>query len=127
MAAIAELIKRLEFGEHLRRCLGARHPAVQFDDVAEFAGERTAARILHADVQILLELQQIEARNRRLGHVDGEFRRDEAAGPFARVPGGDEFADDAFDLAKHPEVRRGVNPGLDVGSGPPTATGLPWA
>ena len=107
--AIPKLIERFKFGEHLPRCLGARHAAVQFDDVTKFAGERTPARILHADVQIVLELEQIEARNRRQRHVDGEFRGDETPGPFAGIPGGDEFADDAFDLAEHPEIRGNVN------------------
>ncbi len=86
MPAIAELIQPVEFRQHLRRRLGARHPAVQFDDVAELAGERTAARELHADIEIAVEFQQVEARDRRLAHIDLEFLGLEHALARARPP-----------------------------------------
>src|SRR5262245_14316418 len=69
MPAIAERIEGIEFGQHLRRCLGPWHPSIEFDDVAELTGERASARKLHAHEQIILELQKIEARDRRLGNV----------------------------------------------------------
>jgi hypothetical protein len=59
--------------------LGARRTAVELDDVAEFAGERTAARELNADIEILLELEQVEARDRGLGDIDLELDRLERA------------------------------------------------
>src|ERR1700690_3841189 len=65
MAAKAEREQPVELGEHLRVGLGARVAAVELDDVAEFAGERAAARILHADVKVMLEFEQVEARYRR--------------------------------------------------------------
>ena len=108
MAAIAELIERIELGQHLRMGLGARRAAVKLDDVAELAGERTAARELHADIEILLELEQIEARDRRLGDVDLEFLRLEQALAVAAIPGGDEFLDDVLGLADDAEIRRGI-------------------
>ena len=108
MAAIAERVERIEFRQHLRRGLGARHPAVELDDVAEFAGERTAARELHADIEIAIELQQIEARDRRLAHIDLEFLGGEHALARAGFPGRDEIADDVLDFAQHLEIRLGV-------------------
>src|SRR5256885_16716129 len=65
MAAIPEPVERVELGQHLRIRLGARHAAVEFDDVAEFAGEGAAARKLQANVEIVLELQEVETRDRR--------------------------------------------------------------
>src|SRR6266550_8508660 len=99
MAAIAEPVERVELGQHLGIRLGARHAAVQFDDVAELAGERTAARILQPDVEVMLELQEVKTRDRRLGHIDLEFRRLEEAAALAPLPGGDEFLDDTFGFA----------------------------
>ena len=95
VAAIAEAIERVELREHLRVGLGARHAPVELDDVAELAGERAAARELHADVQVVVEFQEIEARDRRLGHVDLKFLRLELPFTRARFPGFDEFVDDS--------------------------------
>ena len=86
MAAIADSVERVELGEHLRGRLGPRHPAVKLDDVAELAGERAAARELHAEIEIVFELEQVEARHRRLGDVDLEFRRCEDARRGRRPP-----------------------------------------
>ena len=105
MAAITELVERLELVQHLIVRLGARRPAVKLDDVAELAGERTAARELHADVEVVLELQQIEARHRRLGDVDLEFLGHEQALAVALLPGRDELSDDVLDFAKDAEIR----------------------
>ena len=103
--AVTELVERLQLFQHLLRRLGPWHPAVQLDDVAELAGERTAARILHADVHVVLELEQIEARLRRLGDVDLVLRRLEQALVAAGLDRGDELVDDAFGLPHHAEVR----------------------
>src|SRR3984893_17073820 len=106
MTAVAELIKGIELGQHLLGGLGARHPAVELDDVAELAGERAAARKLHADMQVLVELEQIEARLRRLGDVGLKLRRLEQSLVAAAVDRIDEtidltlrFADKAKDGA----------------------------
>ena len=90
MAAIAVIVERLQLGENLIVGLGARHAAIQLDDVAELAGERAAARILHADVEIVIELEQIVTRHRALRDVDLEFLGDEHALALAAFPGGDE-------------------------------------
>jgi hypothetical protein len=111
MAAIAEAIERVELGKHLRVGLGARHPPVKLDDVAKLAGERAAARELHADVEIVVEFQQIEARDRRLGHVDLKFLRLELSFARARFPGFDEFADDVLGFAEDAKVGRLIEMG----------------
>jgi hypothetical protein len=81
MVAVAEAIKLVELCEHLGIGLGARHPPVKLYDVAELAGKWTA-RELYADMEIILEFQEIEARDRRPGHVGLKFLRLEL--PFAR-------------------------------------------
>ncbi len=105
VTAIAQLVEGFQFGQHLIVRLGTRRAAIELDDVAKFAGERATARELHADIQILLELQEVEARDRRLGDVDGKFRRHEQALALALVPRRDEFVDDAFDFAENPKIR----------------------
>ncbi|MEY9897892.1 hypothetical protein ABIA44_002066 [Bradyrhizobium sp. USDA 329] len=112
MAAVAHPIERLELDEHLLDRLGPRHAPVELDDVAEFAGEGTAPRILHTEIEIVFEPEQVETRHRRLGDVGLEFRRGEDAGPRAAFPGRDEFVDDALGLAEHPEV----GPLIEVGA-----------
>ncbi len=57
VAAIAEPIERLQLRQHLRVGLGARHPPVKLDNVAKLAVERTTPRKLHADVEVMIELQ----------------------------------------------------------------------
>ena len=106
MAAIAQAVELVEFREHLGVGLGARYATVELDDVAELAGERAAARKLHADVEIVVEFQEIEAGDRRLGHVDLKFLRLEL--PFARprFPGFDEFVDNSLGLAEDAKIRR---------------------
>ena len=42
VAAVAKLVEPIELGEHLLIRLGARDAAVEFDDVAELAGEWTS-------------------------------------------------------------------------------------
>src|SRR5207247_7802238 len=55
MTAVPEPVECIELGEHLLRHLGARHPSVKLYDVAELASEWTSARILHADIEIVIE------------------------------------------------------------------------
>ena len=43
MPAITKGIKRIQFCHDLFGCFCARHTAIQFDDVTEFATERTSA------------------------------------------------------------------------------------
>ena len=69
MAAVAELIQTVELAKHLRRRLQPRHAAKQLDDVTELAHEGAAPRELHADVQVTVEVEEVETRDRRLGHV----------------------------------------------------------
>ena len=54
----------------------------------------------------MVELQQIEARDRRLGDVDLEFLRLELPFARARFPGFDEVADDALGFAEDAKIGR---------------------
>src|ERR1700732_2965560 len=105
MPAITVIVERLQFGQNLIVSLGARHATIQFDDIAELAGERAAARILHAYEEIVIELDQIVTRHRALRDVDLEFLGDEHTLAFAAFPGGDEARHDLLGLADHLEVR----------------------
>src|SRR5258707_13732201 len=105
MPAITVIVERLQFGENLIVSLGARHATIQLDDIEELAGERAAARILHADEEIVIELDQIITRHRALRDVGLEFLGDEHTLAFAAFPGGDEVHHDLLGLADHLEVR----------------------
>src|SRR2546430_12863919 len=98
----------LEFSQHLRVGLGPRHTAIELYDVAELTRERAPARILHANVKVLVEFEQVEARQRCLGDVDLKFLRLENAGTFAALPSTDEILDNVLGLAEHLEVGRTV-------------------
>ena len=102
---MAKRVESIELGEHLLRRLGARHPPVQFDDVAELAGERTAARELHAGVDIIAGLEQIEARGPTGRDISLELLCLEHTAPRAGVPGAHEFIDQPFELTDHPNIR----------------------
>ncbi len=104
LAAMPAFVQRLQFGQHLVGGLDPRHAPVKLDDVAEFAVEGTAARELHAEIGVLVALHQIEARDRRFGHVDGKFLRLEDAVANPGIPGVDKRLDDALGLAEHPEI-----------------------
>ena len=106
IAAIAKPVELVEFREHLGVGFGAWHATVKLDDVAELAGKWAAARELHADVEIVVEFQEIEAGDRRLGHVDLKFLRLEQPLARARLPGFDEFVDDALCFAEDAKIRR---------------------
>ena len=105
MAAVSGIVQALELGQHLRHGLDPRHPSIEFDNVAELASKRAAARKLHAEIGVLAALQQIEARDRSPGNVGGEFLGLEHALPDARLPGPDECPDDALGFSKHLKVR----------------------
>ena len=124
MAAVAELVKRVELREHLCVGFGAGHAPVKLDDIAELAGERTAARKLHADVEIVIELQQVEAGDRALGNVDLEFLR--LKQPFARapLPRFDELSDDILGFPDHAEIRRPIDVGTGADCGPADGDGF---
>src|ERR1051325_4735051 len=66
-AAPAEGFERVELGENLLIALRARNPPVDFDDVAELAGEGTAARILDGHRAVTLEVRETKIGNWRRG------------------------------------------------------------
>ena len=74
--------------------------------------ERAAPRELHADVEIVLEIEQVETRRRALGDVGLELLAFEHAGRGARRPGCDELVDKPFGFAEDEKVRVTV----DIGS-----------
>src|SRR5918994_6304292 len=98
-------MERIQLGQHLFVGLGARYATVQFDNIAELAGEGAAARELHAYAEIVFELQQIEPRDRALGDVNLELGGLEDTGARALVHGSDKVADDVLDLAEDPKIR----------------------
>jgi hypothetical protein len=75
MAAMAERIQGIEFGQNLLVRLGSWHSAVQLDYIAKLAIERTAARELDADMEIILKLQEVEARRGTPRDVGPPHRR----------------------------------------------------
>ena len=63
---MSQLAQGLELGHDLRRLLHSWHAPEDLRDVAELAGERTAARGLDAHRAIPAHLEQIESRDGRL-------------------------------------------------------------
>jgi hypothetical protein len=59
---------------------------------------------LHADVKVVIELEQVESRHRTGGNVDLELLRLEPAATFAAPDRRHEILDDVFGLADHLEV-----------------------
>src|SRR4030081_809088 len=105
MPAITVIVERLQLSENLIVGFGARHATIQLDDIAELAGERAAARILHADEEIMIEFDQIVTRHRALRDVDLEFLGDEHALALAPHPSGDKMRNDFLGLPDHLKVR----------------------
>src|SRR5258706_10520983 len=120
MPAITVIVERLQFGENLIVSLGARHATIQLDDIAELAGERAAARILHADEEIVIELDQVVARHRALCDVDLEFLGDEHTLAFAAFQAAIDCAMIFFALAITLKSSSAVRCWLEVTAGPPT-------
>ena len=85
-AAIAEAVQRVKLGQYLLYGLGPRGAPIQLDDVAKLAGKGAAARELHAVIEVLAALEQIIARDRRLGDVDLELLGFEHALQRSRAP-----------------------------------------
>ena len=79
---------------------------------------------LHANVEIVVEFQEVEARDRRLSHVDLEFFRLEQPVARARLPGFDESVDDALRFAEDAKIRCFIEMRTRCDGGPPTTTGF---
>ena len=107
VAAVADGVQGVELAQHLLGGLGPRHPAVQLDDVAELAVEGASAGVLHPDVQVVVELEQVEAGNGGPGDV-GEAGRGEGPLRGAALEGGHEVGQDLLGLAQDQEVGGGV-------------------
>ena len=75
-------------------------------------------------MEVIVEFQQIEARDRRLGHVDLKFLRLELPFARARFPGLDKFVDDAFGFAEDAKIRRLIEMGTRSDAGPADGDGL---
>ena len=93
----------------------ARLPAVELDDVTELAVERAAAGKLDPDVQVLPELQKVEARRRALGHVGLLLGAvDPVRGSGFQV--GEKLRDRHFSFIEHQVIRVGVDLRLAAGA-----------
>src|SRR4029077_237820 len=96
----AALLERAQLGAHLRRLFGARHPAVNFDDVAEFTPERTSAGKLHRHSYVVIDVrQELKSRNLDRLHIGSR------AALIMFIPAisaqvANEFLDDGFDFAE---------------------------
>src|SRR5258708_18245895 len=109
MAAIAERVQGVELGQDLIARLGSRHAPVQLDDVANLAIERATARELDADVEIILELQEIEARRGALRDVRLPHRRLKNALLGPAPPSSDEILHDLLGFSENLEVRAAID------------------
>src|SRR3974377_1045267 len=101
---MAHIVEFLQFGEHLGICLCAGNFTLKFDDIAEFAIEWASTRELNANVKVMLEIEQVEARDRAIADVDLELLRLIPATALARVPGVDKLLNNPFRFAEHKEV-----------------------
>jgi len=68
-------------------------------------------------MEIILEFQEIEARDRRLGHVGLKFFRLELPFARARFPGLNEIVDDMFGFTNDAEIGRLIEMGTRCDSG----------
>src|SRR5204863_8310508 len=103
-AAMPKLIKPVELGQHLFRGLDPRLAPVELDDVAELAVEGAATRELHADMDVIGALQQVETRDRAARDVSGEFPGFERPLTDSGIPGMDERAGDRPPHSEHPKL-----------------------
>ena len=67
--AEAEAVDLLDLGHHLGHRLGARPPPVHHDDVAELAVEGAAPGELDGHGPVAVDLQEVEAGQRRVEHA----------------------------------------------------------
>ncbi len=118
MPSIPQRVQGIEFGHDLCIGLGARHPAIQFDNVTEFTTERTPARKLDADMQVLVQLQQVKAGQRAFRDIRLAHRRFEHALPVTLAPGCDEIDHDFLGFAQDLKIRGIVQrrAGCDIGA-----------
>ena len=68
-ASPAQPVQQVELLHDLVRRLGPGYLTVELDDVAELAVERAPTRELHAHRVVAVHLDEVEARNRRSGHI----------------------------------------------------------
>src|SRR2546425_1456437 len=108
MTSVVQLIETFQFSKDLVRGFRAGLPAVELDDVTELAVERAAAGKLDPDVQVLPELQKVEARRRALGHVGLLLGAvDPVRGSGFQV--GEKLRDRHFSFIEHQVIRVGVD------------------
>src|SRR5262249_30372667 len=108
-ATPSEAVEGVQLGQHLIIGLGPRHTSVELDDVAEFAGERTAAGELHADGEIIFELEQVEPRGRALASGDWKLARLESDASAPAMARRDEVGHDVLGLADDLEIRFAID------------------
>jgi hypothetical protein len=118
VTSIAEVVERLQLLQHLLRRLRPRHAAVELDDVAEFALKGAAAAPLHRHVEIVFELEEVEARAGRLRDIgsvgiDVDLLRGAGREVF-QEPGQREFG-----LAQHEVIGFVIEVGAARGVGSP--------
>src|SRR6202140_2150333 len=104
MTAVTHSVQRIEFGEHLFVGFCPRYPTIKLDNVAKFAVERTAARKLNADINVMLALEQVETWDWAFADVDLKLFRFEHAFSGTRGPRLDELIDDSFSLPKDKKI-----------------------
>src|ERR1039458_6987434 len=75
MAPIAQVVKALKLGHDLMGGFAPGNPPEELDDVAELAHEGASPVPLDADVQIVIELEQVESGRGTLGHGGPCFPR----------------------------------------------------
>src|SRR3989454_124996 len=114
VTSVAQRVETVQFAEDLLRGFRPGLPAVELDDVTELAVERAAAGELDPDVQVLPELQQVEARRRALGPVGLLLGAvDPVRGSGFQV--GEKLRDRHFSFIEHQVIRVGV--GLRLAGG----------
>src|SRR5262249_29010025 len=102
---VAEPIKHIELCQHLIVGFCPRSTAIKLDDVAELAGERTAARELDSRIEIVAEVKKVETGDWALGDIDGEFLGRKPPFSLAGVPGLDERPYCAFRFPQNLKIR----------------------
>src|SRR6266852_8382870 len=100
MSPMTHPVKRVEFRKHLCVRFCSRHAAVKFDNIAKFAIERTPARKLNADIDVMIALEQIEARNRAFRDVDLKLGGFKNACFDAAAPGRHKLINDPLGLSE---------------------------
>src|SRR4051812_13653635 len=102
-------IQGVKLRQHLARSLRPGYMAEQLNHVTEFTIERTASRELDGDMEVIAEVDQVEARHGAAGHVGLELLRIEDAALRTRTPGVEERVHHAFGLSDYLEIGLGVH------------------